>query len=66
MSDDGFMMEDDEEFEFEYEEDDGDEAEGVVDVENDYYTAKCPSSPHSPFPLVPRVQLTPMSCSSST
>ena len=45
MSDDGFMMEDDEEFEFEYEEDDGDEAEGVVDVENDYYTAKCPSLP---------------------
>ncbi|KAK4705365.1 COP9 signalosome complex subunit 2, partial [Phenoliferia sp. Uapishka_3] len=40
MSDDGFMLEDDEEFEFEYEEDDDDEAEGVVDVENEYYTAK--------------------------
>lgn len=38
------MLEDGgDEYDFEYEEDDGDEADGVVDVENDYYTAKCPS-----------------------
>lgn len=43
MSDDEFLMDDmddDEDYGFEYEGSDNDDNEGVVDVENEYYTAK--------------------------
>lgn len=47
------MDEADEDYEFEYEEDAEEEGGDAVDVENEYYTAKCEPVPPSPSRACP-------------